>query len=123
MNVFGEPRAAGSLPADQTHKTAQETAQKTPQGPTAVAIGTVPDANWAEFVAWVDPWKDSAQAQFALSEFQRRRYLQPHCPLPLEARVGDQRVAGAYMVLLGARVAAVPVCAASTITILQPLNY
>ena len=66
----------------------------------------VPESDWAEFVAWVDPLKDDQQVQMALVEFQRRRNLQAHSPLPLEARIGDERVAGAYMVLLGARVAA-----------------
>lgn len=96
MNVFGEPRPTGARPSDDRG-----------QAETAVIIRAVPQSGWAEFVAWVDPLKDNEQVQFALGEFARRQQLQAHCPIPLEARVGDQRVAGAYMVLLGARVAAV----------------
>lgn len=95
MNAFGEPQPAA--PARPTAATPQ---------PLAEIIRAVDPSNLAEFVEWVDPLKDEVQVEFALSEFQRRWQLQGHSPAPLEAIVGQQRVAGAYMVLLGARVAA-----------------
>ncbi len=97
MNFFGEPSTPNSFSKPQPK--AADSAELT--------IRPVSSHALAEFVAWVDPLKDSQQVSAALKEFERRANLQSHSPAPLEAYVGDQRVAGAYMILLGARVAAV----------------
>lgn len=60
-----------------------------------------------ELIRWIDPLKDAQEARAALEEFQRRVSLFPHTPHPLEIRNGGRRLAGAYVMLLGARVAAV----------------
>ena len=97
MNAFGEP---------QSGSTRSTAAGQRKQESTAAIIRQVPPADWSEFIGWVDPLKDEHQVRASLVEYQRRLNLQSHSPAPLEARVGDERVAGAYMVLLGARVAA-----------------
>ena len=89
MNFFGEP---------QPHGGGAESSNET--------INAVGPEQWEEFVRWIDPLRDSSEANAALQEFQRRHQLQSHSPLPLETRVGERRVAGAVMMLLGARVAA-----------------
>ncbi len=94
MNFFGEPKSTVKPAAAQSELAAAPTIQ------------TVAADHWREFVAWVDPMKSPSDVDTALTEFLRRRALHPQSPLPMEARVGDQRVAGAYMMLLGARVAA-----------------
>ncbi len=90
MNAFGEA---------QSPSAAQRATDK-------IVTRPVPESQWPEFVAWVDPLKDDLQVSQALTEYERRLHLQSHTPAPLEAVIGNQRVAGAYMVLLGARVAA-----------------
>ncbi|MCC6509857.1 MAG: GNAT family N-acetyltransferase [Pirellulaceae bacterium] len=73
---------------------------------TAPSFSAVDPDQWREFVSWVDPMKSPSDVDAVLAEYARRQALHPQCPPPMEARVGDQRVAGAYMMLLGARVAA-----------------
>ena len=60
-----------------------------------------------EFIGWIDPMKDDGQVELALSEFLRRQQRHAANPSPLQTLRGETRVAGAYMMLLGARVAAV----------------
>lgn len=97
MNAFGEPQSAGATRSAGSSPSPAVDSQ---------VIRTVAQAELSQFIAWVDPLKDDEQVAFALREFERRRQLHSHSPAPLEALVGNQRVAGAYMVLLGARVAA-----------------
>jgi ribosomal protein S18 acetylase RimI-like enzyme len=73
--------------------------------PAECVYRVAPEA-WEEFIRWIDPLKDTAEARAALAELRRRQQLQAHSPAPLETRDESRRVAGAYMMLLGARVAA-----------------
>lgn len=97
MNSFGESRSVDAA------QTAASSGRKTA---TTEVFRTVSQSDWLEFIGWIDPLKDDDQVGLALCEFERRRQLFGHSPAPLEAMLGDQRIAGAYMVLLGARVAA-----------------
>ena len=90
MNFFGEPqpyRGGGT-------------------GTDAETVHSVAPEGWEAFIRWVDPMRDPQEVGAALQEFERRQRLQLHTPLPLESRQGSSRVAGAYIMLLGARVAA-----------------
>lgn len=69
-------------------------------------VSSIAPEHWEEFVRWIDPLKDPSEVRSGVSELRRRMQLQAHSPSPLAASIGDQRVAGAYMMLLGARVAA-----------------
>lgn len=90
MNFFGDmrPRGAGreSLECD--------------------TVSTIAREQLEQFVRWIDPLRDPNEVTASLQEFKRREQALPHSPWPLEARCGSERVAGAYMMLLGARVAA-----------------
>ncbi len=93
MNHFGEPQnRLGTQPTDSTSKDE--------------LVQSVARSQWREFIGWIDPLKDDDQIQSAYHEFERRWNLQPHSPAPLETLQAGERVAGAYMMLLGARVAA-----------------
>ncbi|MGN6136772.1 MAG: GNAT family N-acetyltransferase [Aureliella sp.] len=93
MNFFGEanPHGAGGSGGSKERE----------------AVATVAPDRWEEFIRWIDPLRDAGEVRAALEEFQRRFQLKSSSPLPLEFCVGERRVAGAYMMLLGARVAAV----------------
>lgn len=94
MNFFAEP-------GPKAHPTPNDDKS------TGIAIESVADADqWHEFIRWIDPLKDTSEAAAALQEFKRRWQSNGQSPLPLEARLQSERVAGAYMMLLGARVAA-----------------
>lgn len=60
-----------------------------------------------ELIRWIDPLKDAREARLAFEEFQRRNQIYPHTPHPLESRDRSRRLAAAYVILLGARVAAI----------------
>ncbi len=87
MNFFGDPQRSVSKDLATTAR-------------------VVANENWKEFIRWIDPLKDNSEVQQALSELNRRMAMFSNSPMPLEVVQGDQRVAGAYMMLLGARVAA-----------------
>jgi mycothiol synthase len=67
----------------------------------------VQPAQWAEFVGWIDPFRDPAQTGKATAELQRRMSAQAAAPPPLETVHKDRRVAGAYVLNMGAKVASV----------------
>lgn len=89
MNFSGEPRVGTRVDASAVE-----------------CVNRVEPDDWQEFIAWIDPLKDGAEVRAALTELRRRQQLQAHSPAPLESRIEDRRVAGAYMMLLGAKVAA-----------------
>lgn len=94
MDFFIEPRSRlGASSSDQI--------------PSAAIVQSVPVERWEEFIRWVDPLKDASEVNATLRDFKRRSQTQPSSPLPLETTIDRERIAGAYMMLLGARVAAV----------------
>lgn len=76
-------------------------------GDEATEIAPVPASAWTEFVEWIDPLRHSSEVLKAVEELVRRASSVPGAPQPLQALSAEERVAGAYVLMMGAKVASV----------------